>query len=128
MLLAKVITIYKSGSNQHSNDYRPNLNLIFEKADYNRIISFIDQNNVLHEYQFGFLREQSTQHALITLPDTISRALDNSDMLIGVFLDLKKVFDCVNHNILLNKLYMYGVRVNIHKCLSSYLNKRNQNV
>ena len=81
--------------------------------------------NLLYKLQFGFRKEQSTQHALITLVDNITKALDEGIMLIGVFLDLSW-FDCVDQNMLLRKLYAYGIRGSMHTWFASYLHNRQQ--
>ena len=70
----------------------------------------------------------STHHALITLVDKITKSIDSGDIVIGVFLDLKKAFDTVNHKILLKKLYHYGIRGNLNKWFESYLADRSQYV
>ena len=93
--LAKVIPIYKSGSTMELINYRPIsvLNIfskIFERLMYNKLIQFLDQYNVLYQNQFGFRQGHSTHHALITLVDNITKSLDDGDIVIGVFLDLKK--------------------------------------
>ena len=64
----------------------------------------------MYGYQFGFRKGHSTQQAIITRVNKIISCLDNGDLVIGVFLDLKKSFDTVDHKILLKKLYAYGVR------------------
>ena len=99
---------------------------IFERLMYNRLIHFLDQNKVLYQNQFGFRQGHSTHHALITLVDNITKSLDNGDIVIGVFLDLKKAFDTVNHKILLKKLYHYGIRRNVLKWFESYLTNISQ--
>ena len=66
---------------------------------YNRLIQFLDKNKVLYQNQFGLRQRHSTHHTLITLVDNITKSLDNGDIVIGVFLDLKKAFDTVNHKI-----------------------------
>ena len=99
---------------------------IFERLMYNRLIQFLDKNKVLYQNQFGFRQGHSTHHALITLVDNITKSLDNGDVVIGVFLDLKKAFDTVNHKIFKNKLYHYGIRVNVLKWFESYLTNRSQ--
>ena len=99
---------------------------IFERRMYNRLIQFLDKNKVLYQNQFGFRQGHSTHHTLITLVDDITKSLDNGDIVIGVFLDLKKAFDTVNHKILLKKLYHYGIRGNVLKWVESYLTNRSQ--
>ena len=74
---------------------------------YNRLITYINQNHLLYNLQFGFQKGKSTHMALITLIDNISEALDNGDFVIGVFLDFSKVFDTVDHSILLKKNFIY---------------------
>ena len=87
-------------------DYRPIyvLNIfsnIFERLMYIKLIQFLDQYNVMYQNQFGFRQGYSAHHALITLVDNITKSLNDCDIVIGVFLDLKKALDTVNHKILL---------------------------
>ena len=84
----------------------------------------MDDNLSLYKYQFGFRQQHSCQQAIITL----TSCLDTGDIVIGVFIDLKKAFDTVNHKILLKKLYAYGIRGSILKWLDSYLTDRLQYV
>ena len=93
---------------------------------YNRISNFIHKHNLLNEYQFGFRQKRSTNQALIVLLDTITAALDNGDIVLGVFLDFSKAFDTVDHQILLNKMYKYGTRGIAFKWMESYLSNRRQ--
>ena len=86
----------------------------------------MDHNDILYGYQFGFRKGHSTQQAIITLVNKIISCLDNGDMVIGVFLDLKKAFDTVDHKILLKKLYAYGVRDVALKLLEGYVSDRYQ--
>ena len=95
--IAKVIPIYKSGSTMELNNYRPIsvLNIfskVFERLMYDRLTQFLDKYNILYHNQFGFRQYYSTHHALITLVDKITKSLDSGDIVIGVFLDLKKSF------------------------------------
>ena len=101
---------------------------IFEKTINNCLIKFIDKHDILYKYQFGFRKLHSTSHAIISLVEKINSALDSGTILIGVFLDVKKAFDTVNHKILLDKLFIYGIRGNILKWFKSYLNERQQYV
>ena len=69
---------------------------------------FLDKNNLLHNKQFGFRANYSTSHALIGLTESIKNDLDNKEIVCGIFIDLEKAFDTVNHEILCNKLIHYG--------------------
>ena len=95
---------------------------------YNRLFDFINTNRLLYKYQFGFQEGKSTCMALITLIDKISAALDNSEIVVGLFLDFSKAFDTVDHKILLNKLFHYGIQDIPLKWLKSYLSQRYQYV
>ena len=77
---------------------------------YNQLINFIDANNILYKYQVGFRKSHSTNHAIISLVEKVNNAMDSGKISIGVFLDLRKAFDTVDHCILLDKLYKYGIR------------------
>ena len=131
--LAKVVPVFKSGDSSSVNNYRPISVLsffskVFERVVYNRVLDFLCKNNVLYDYQFGFRQKHSAQHALITLIDKIHTSLDNGDIAITILLDLKKAFDTVNHQILLQKLNAYGIRGNMLKWFESYLTDRSQYV
>ena len=84
------------------------------------------QNKILYCKQFGFQQSNSTEHAIIQLIDQISYSLEQNKFTLGVFIDLSKAFDTVDHNILLNKLEFYGVKNSNLKWFESYLHKRQQ--
>ena len=67
------------------------------------VIEFLEENNILYEYQFGCQKNNSTNHAIITLVERVPKALDTVKYVVGVFLDLKKAFDTIDHTILLRK-------------------------
>ena len=77
---------------------------------YTHLLDFIEQNKILYKHQYDFRQKHSTQHTIITLVDRITNSLDKGDIVISIFLDLKKAFDTVDHPTLLNKLYAYGIR------------------
>ena len=131
--LAKVIPIFKAGDKKNISNYRPISVLsvfskVFERIMYEHLIDFIDQNDILYKYQFGFRKHHSTNHAIITLVEKITNALDNGKIVVGCYLDLKKAFDTVNHHILISKLYKYGIRGHILRWFKSYLQNRQQYV
>ena len=71
---------------------------------------FLNKSNVIYDLQFGFREQYSTSHAIINITENIRKALDDANRGCGVFLDLQKAFDTVDHQILLAKLNHYGIR------------------
>ena len=90
---------------------------------YNRLIEFINENSLLCEHQFGFRKGKSTSMALVTLIDKVTEALDKGEYIIGVFLDFSKAFDTVHHDVLLQKLTLYGIQ-DVLKWFTYYLSNR----
>ena len=128
--IAKVIPVHKNESKQFCSNYRPisllsNINKIIEKIMYNRIYRFLDQNNI-YSLQFGFRQHYSTRYALLNLTEAIMKALDDGNFAWGIFVDLQKAFDTVDHSILLSKLYHYRIRGLANKWFESYLANRKQ--
>ena len=99
---------------------------IIEKLMYNRIIQFFEDNKIIYYKQFGFRTNFSAAHAIITLIENIQSALDNNKFVGGLFIDLEKAFDTVDHNILLSKLNYYGISGIANDCFKCYLNNRSQ--
>ena len=131
--IARVIPIFKGEDEQLVQNYRPISVLPFfskknEKIVATYIIEFLEDNSVFYNYQFGFRKSHSTSHAIITLVERVSKALDMGKYVVGVFLDLKKAFDTVDHTILLRKLEQYGIRGKTLRWFESYLSNRTQYV
>ena len=93
---------------------------------YNRLYLFLLENNILYDKQFGFQAKHSTEHAILQLTNQILQSFDKDLFTIGVFIDLSKAFDTVDHKILLKKLSFYGVKNNNLKWFKSYLSNRKQ--
>ena len=129
--VAKVVPFHKAGDASVINNYRPVSILplfskILERLMQGRILDFIKKHEILYDYQFGFRENHSTNMALTILMDRVLSAIDKGDYAVGLFIDLQKAFDTVNHNILLNKLNKYGIRGNCLQWLSDYLSNRQQ--
>ena len=77
---------------------------------YNRLLDFIEGFEILYSFQFGFRIKHSTNHALTHLVNKIATEIEQNKISIGVFLDLSKAFDTLNHGILFSKLENYGIR------------------
>lgn len=132
--LARVIPVYKlKGNKQLYENYRPisllsAFSKIMEKLIYNKIFDFLVRYEILFKSQFGFRKGHNTTHATIDFVKTIEDALSNGEYAVGIFCDLSKAFDTLNHNVLLEKLDHYGIRGKANDWIKSYLTGREQYV
>jgi len=106
----------------------PSFSKIFEKVIYNRLHDHIINNNILSQEQFGFRKNLSTDTASSNLINSILLAFNNKLTVGGIFCDLTKAFNSVNHSILLSKLEHYGITDNALRLIRSYLDGRHQRV
>lgn len=128
---AKVLPLYKKGDKLDCSNYRPISLLsvfskIFEKCMHSRIYNFLVKHSLIFKRQFGFRSKHSTSHVLIDLVESVKVELDKGNFACGVFIDLQKAFDTVNHEILLSKIKYYGLRGNCNEWLRSFLTERKQ--
>ena len=131
MKIAKVIALFKGGIKSNPNNYRPisllsHFDKIFEKILCKRLVAFLEQKQILYCHQYGFRKLYSTAMALIEITDNIKRLLDERNNVIGIFVDFKKAFDTVDHEIMLRKLDCYGIRGHANMFFRSYLINRRQ--
>ena len=129
--VGKITPVFKKGDAQIFDNYRPISILpifgkIFEKIIYNRMYSFLTAFNVIHEKQFGFRKQHSTGHAINYSVNKILCELQKRNHVIGIFIDLSKAFDTIDHRKLLTKLEHYGIRGIALQLLTSYLSNRKQ--
>ena len=129
--IAKVIPLYKTKDPALFSNYRPISLLPFfskvlERLMYNRLYNFLTEHNILSMNQFGFRKKYSTFLALMDLVDNISKNIDDGNYSIGIFHDLSKAFDTIDHTILLDKLCRYGIRGITLNWFKHYLNDRKQ--
>ena len=129
--IACVTPIYKKGDKNLISNYRPiavvhYLSKIIEKLLFNRLSDFFKKFDVIHSNQFGFMPGKSTSDAMIQLIDFFYNVIDSKEYSIALFIDYQKAFDTVNHNILLKKLELYGIRGRPLELINSYLSNRSQ--
>ena len=134
MKKAKVIPIFKnSGSASVMKNYRPVsllpvLSKILERIVYNRLFHYLIKHSILHPSQYGFQKYLSTEQAIVELQDRLSDIMNDKKCCIGIFMDLSKAFDTLDHHILLKKLSHYGIRGIALDWFRNYLSDRNQYV
>ncbi len=131
MKTAKVIPIYKSKEKTDIGNYRPisllpSTSKILEKIVHYRLYNFLTTKGGLYNDQYGFRPGHSTTDAISKFTAHVSSCLENKMTTMALFLDLSKAFDTIDHGILLNKLYFYGIRGIALDWFRSYLTNRTQ--
>lgn len=131
MKIAKVIPLFKVGDDDNVGNYRPIsilpvLSKVLEKIMHTKLYNYFESIQLFYMKQFGFRKKGSTDYGLLNLVQNITEAMDQHKLTLGVFIDLSKAFDTVDHDILVSKLQQYGVVENELKWFKSYLTGRSQ--
>jgi hypothetical protein len=128
-----VTPIYKRGDKANFANYRPislltSFSKVFEKIIPRRLLTHVYTFDILASEQFRFRPKRSTETASHSLINEVLTAINNKYKVAGIFFDLEKAFDCVNHEILLYKLEFCSITDNVYRLLKSYLQHRYQRV
>jgi hypothetical protein len=129
--IAVVKPIFKGGDRQSTNNYRPIsllpvMSKILERLIHRRLTEYLNRNNIIHPNQFGFQKNKATYMPILILQDLVTKSFEESDHVLGLFLDLQKAFDTVDIELLLKKLHKYGIKSTAYKMFQSYLTNRLQ--
>ena len=131
MKITRKTPIYKGGDKENTVNYRPISVLpcfskILKRIMYNRLYLYLNENNLLYNKQFGFKQGHSTDHAIVQLTDRIHEMFNKNIFILGVFIDLSKAFDIVNHKILLKKVSHYEIKNKNLDWFTCYLSNKKQ--
>ena len=129
--LARLVCLHKDGDKTYMDNYRPLSILpvaskILERVVQKQLIDYLAATNQLSPHQFGFRKHHSTQDAVTFFADHIRKGIDLGSLTGAVFIDMRKVFDTVNHTLLLNKLNDLGINGKERTWFTSYLTDRRQ--
>ena len=131
--IAKVIPLYKKEDRELPDNYRPvsllnAMSKIFERAAYNQLYKYFQDNDLFYKHQYGFRTAHSTELASIELIDQIFDDLNKKHNPIAIYMDLSKAFDTLDHKVLISKLHYYGIRGVALEWFKNYLSNRQQYV
>ena len=129
--MAVIKPVFKSGDKKVFNNYRPisilpYISKLLEKVIHLRIMTYLDNANILSSCQFGFQKNRSTYMPMLLLQENITKSFEKGNITCGLYLDLKKAFDTVDHTILVGKLEKYGFANSALNIIKSYLSNRKQ--
>ena len=129
--LAKVVPLLKKGEplipkNNHPVALLPIFSKILERAVFQQLVKYLDSNNLLSPDHHGSRQGHNTATALIQMYDQWLEQVDNEKMVGVMMIDLSAAFDMVDHNILLQKLELFGLSDGVLSWFRSYLSDRSQ--
>ena len=129
MKLADVYPLFKSKDRTEPNNYQPislllTLSKLLEKVMYRRVYNFLTETDQIYKSQYGFRNGHNCEHAVSELTSAVLKGFQQNEFTLGVFLDLSKAFDTLDHQILLDKLCKYGIRSTALNWFTSYLSDR----
>jgi len=130
---SEIKPLFKKGDKTSISDYRPfslitSFSKIIGKIIYKRLYSHLNISNILVKEQFGFRTNSSTEVAVYILINNILSSVHNKLLVGGLFCDLQRAFDCLNHEILLSNMRFYGILDIANQLIKSYLQDRYQRV
>jgi len=128
---AIVTPVHKSGDTQVVSNYRPisilpAVSKVIERVVAEQLIAHLNSKSLLYPMQFGFRKKHSTETACCYFLEEIKMSLDQGGVVGAVFLELRKAFDTVNHEVLIHKLGKYDISTNVQNWIKSYLINRKQ--
>ena len=128
--IANITTIFKYGHSEDMHENRPISMLpcfskIVEKIIANRL-SFLLRHSIPYDHKFGSMPGKNTTNAILSLVDCLINSFEDNKLTCGIFLDISKAFDTIDHNILLSKLHKYGIKGNTLNLFMNYLSNRYQ--
>ena len=131
--VARVVPIHKGGDKEAIGNYRPisilpTISKIYEKIVKNQLVHFLEKFNLFDSCQYGFRQNRSTTQAILSHLQYIYDGLDSGQTVVSFYLDFSKAFDCIDHEILFEKLACCGIRGVTLEWFKSYLTGRNQYV
>ena len=129
MKIAEIVPLYKSKEEDKVINYHPisllmTTSKILEKIIYTKLYGFLTQHNLFFDSQYGFRTKRSCEHAMMEMVGHVLQAKNDRKHTMGVFLDLSKAFDTLDHMVLISKLERYGVRGVMLDWFKSYLTGR----
>ena len=131
--ISKVVPLYKKDDQTNLSNYRPisllpSISKIFEKVLLEQLTTYLDNNNLIHNHQYGFRKHHSTGYAALHIVDYLNYEMDRKRTPTNIYLDLSKAFDSLSHTILITKLKHYVISDVALKLMKSYLENRKQYV